>query len=51
MQVIFRSYEPTKLELEVIARKFLPDLIEFYENENNKKLFEKWLKEKEEMKK
>lgn len=46
MQVIFRSYELTKLELEVIARKFIPDLIEFYDNEENNNSFENWLKEK-----
>lgn len=31
---------------ESLGRAFYPSILEFYENEENKKAFEEWLKEK-----
>lgn len=32
---------------ESLGRTFYPSILEFYENEENKKAFEEWMKEKE----
>ena len=42
-----RSYLP-KHELEAIVRTFYPAVIEFFESEEGKKVFEEWNQRKEE---
>lgn len=38
-------------KIEALAETLLPDIIEFYKDENNKKLFEEWKKKQEKKKK
>ena len=39
--------EPTDLTFPQSGRTFYPCILEFYDNEENKKAFEEWLEEKE----
>ena len=36
------NFRPTDEQLESLAEVLLPDIIEFYKDEKNKKMFEEW---------
>ena len=41
------TYRPTKRAIEELARALLPEIVEFYKDENNRKEFEEWKKNQE----
>lgn len=41
------TYRPPKRAIEELARALLPEIVEFYKDENNQKEFEKWKKDQE----
>ena len=41
----------TDEQVEVLAEIFLPEIIEFYKDEKNKKMFEEWKKQQDKNKK
>ena len=45
------NYLPTDEQIEALAEVFLPEIIEFYKDEKNKKMFEEWKKQRDKNKK
>ena len=45
------NYLPTDEQIEALAEVFLPEIIEFYKDEKNKKMFEEWKKQQDKNKK
>ena len=45
------NYLPTDEQIEALAEVFLPEIIEFYKDEKNKKMFEEWKKQQDKKKK
>lgn len=41
------TYRPPKRAMEELARALLPEIVEFYKDENNRKEFEEWKKSQE----
>ena len=41
------TYRPPKRAIEELARALLPEIVEFYKDENNRKEFEEWKKNQE----
>ena len=44
------TYRPPKRAIEEVARALLPEIVEFYKDENNRKEFEEWKKNQEKSK-
>ena len=44
------TYRPPKRAIEELARALLPEIVEFYKDENNRKEFEEWKKNQEKSK-
>lgn len=42
------TYRPPKRAIEELARALLPEIVEFYKDENNRKEFEEWKKNQDE---
>lgn len=40
------NFRPSDEQVEALAEVLLPDIIEFYKDEKNKKMFEEWKKQK-----
>ena len=45
------NYLPTDEQIEALAEVFLPESIEFFKDEKNKKMFEEWKKQQDKNKK
>ena len=45
------NFRPTDEQVEILAEIFLPEIIEFYKDEKNKKMFEEWKKQQDKKKK
>ena len=44
------NFRPTDEQVEALAEVLLPDIIEFYKDEKNKKMFEEWIQQRDKKK-
>ena len=44
------NFRPTDEQVEALAEVLLPDIIEFYKDEKNKKMFEEWKQQRDKKK-